>query len=206
MDRCAVTSRISRILFSGPLGYFAARAMEKRNLEAEVEAIETLAPEPDHAVLAIGFGPGVGVMHLLPRVPEGWVGGIDPSRLMVRHARRRNAEAGEAQRVVLKRADTRAIPWPDATFDGAISVNTLQLWYPLAGSSIEVARVLKAGAKLVTFTHDWAIEKTTGGSVEAWVERVRQAFAEAGLTHVEHWRGKAENGGSVALTAIRAAT
>lgn len=190
-------------MFGGPLGTFAAKAMEKHNVDAEIEAIETLAPAANHAVLAVGFGPGVGVERLLSRVPDGWVGGVDPSQTMVNRARRRNAEAAASGRAVLKRADSTAIPWPDAAFDGAISVNAIQFWHPLSTSAAEVARVLQPGAKLVTFTHDWALTKGAGASVEEWAESTAETLRDAGFDDVAHWRGRAEDGRSYALTAVR---
>jgi ubiquinone/menaquinone biosynthesis C-methylase UbiE len=93
-------------------------------------------------VLAVGFGPGVGVAALVPRLPLGIVGGIDPSSAMIDQARRRNRAAVNEGRVQLVSAGAEAIPWPDDFFDGAVAVNSIQLWQPFDVSLHEVARVL----------------------------------------------------------------
>jgi ubiquinone/menaquinone biosynthesis C-methylase UbiE len=68
-------------LFDGPAARLIAKAMARGNREAEAEAIAELDPAPDATVLAIGFGPGVGLKLLAPRVSR--VVGVDPSRVMV---------------------------------------------------------------------------------------------------------------------------
>lgn len=200
MDDATKLRWLSRLFFSGPMGRMSANAMEKRNSDAEAEAVATLDPSPSNSVLAIGFGPGVGIRLLAERLPEGQVGGIDPSPYMVKRATRRNRAA--ADRIRLERAYTAAIPWPDASFDGAIAVNSIQFWNPLADNTTEVARVLKPGAKLVTFTHDWALAR--GGTTTAeWLATAKRVLGETGFDEVDSWPGKAEDGHIVALCAKR---
>ncbi|HZE37220.1 MAG TPA: methyltransferase domain-containing protein [Stackebrandtia sp.] len=201
MDRQAAMHRISRAIFGGPIGRLTARAMEKGNAATEREAVTTLAPNESDAVLVIGFGPGLGIHHLAPRLPAGWIGGIDPSAVMHKRATTLNAAAIDNGRVTLKRATTTAIPWPDDTFTAAISVNTLQLWYPLPDSAREVARVLRPGSRLVTLTHDWALARSGGGSADAWLDSARDELRNNGFGDIEHWRGESENHGVIALCA-----
>lgn len=184
-----------RLVFDGPLGLLTARIMAKGNVDAEREAVEELAPEPDHAVLAIGFGPGVGVAQLAARVAE--VGGVDPSWAMVRTARRR-VRGG---RVRLERSTAERIPWPDNSFDGAIAVNSIMLWRPLDAAVTEVARVLRPGARLVTLTHDWALARGRDETLDGWLADATATLRAGGFTDVRTWRAKAENGRSVALAA-----
>lgn len=184
-----------RLVFDGPLGLLTGRIMARRNAAAEREAIETLAPSPQDAVLAIGFGPGAGVAELAPRVAS--VGGVDPSWAMVTVARRR-ARAGQVR---LERGTADRIPWPDNSFDGAIAVNSIMFWRPLEVSITEVARVLRPGARLVTFTHDWAVARGKDETVDGWLADTTAALEAGGFTEVRHWRGESEQGRSVALTA-----
>jgi len=132
--------------------------MAVRNADMERLAVDELAPAPDHRVLSIGFGPGVGIAALARRLPVGLVAGVDPSKAMVDVATRRNRAAVEAGRVELRRAGAEALPWPDGDFDGVVAVNSIQLWSLDAGIA-EVARVLRPGGALVTVTHVWALEK-----------------------------------------------
>jgi ubiquinone/menaquinone biosynthesis C-methylase UbiE len=192
-------------LFDGPAGAVAAKVMAIGNRDMEAEAVAELAPDDSDAVLVIGFGPGVGIRMLLPHLPQGWIGGIDPSGAMVREARRRNRAAFDEGRLRLEQTTAAAIPWGDASFDGAIAVNSVQLWDPLDASAAEVARVLRPGAPLVTITHDWALRKHAG-SVEEWLETVTASFEGAGFEGCRSWTGKAASGGSVTLVARRYAS
>jgi SAM-dependent methyltransferase len=192
-------------LFDGPAGAVAAKVMAIGNRDMEAEAVAELAPDDSDVVLVIGFGPGVGIRMLLPHLPQGWIGGIDPSGAMVREARRRNRAAFDEGRLRLEQTTAAAIPWGDASFDGAIAVNSVQLWDPLDASAAEVARVLRPGAPLVTITHDWALRKHAG-SVEEWLETVTASFEGAGFEACRSWTGKAASGGSVTLVARRYAS
>ncbi len=150
----------------------------------ERAAIDELAPPPDGCVLAVGFGPGVGIAELVPRLPHGFVGGVDPSAAMVHQAGRRNRAAVDAGRVHLSRSTADSIPWPDETFVGVLAVNSMQLWDPLDASVREVGRVLAPGGVLVTVTHVWAIEKRS--PLERFVGSSASFFTGAGLDSVDH--------------------
>ena len=186
--------------FDGPAGTVAAKVMARMNRGAEVAAVETLAPGPHDTVLAIGFGPGVGVELLAARLVGGRVVGVDPSGVMMREATRRNARFIDHGKVQLHRAGVQAIPVSDASCDGAIAVNSAQLWQPFADGVAEVARVLRPGARLVTLTHDWALEKQAG-RVDAWLESARETLERHGFTEIEHWRAHVERGRSITLCA-----
>jgi len=189
-------------LFDGPAGALVARIMAIGNRDIEAEAVTELSPDPSDAVLTIGFGPGVGIGMLLPHVPQGWVGGVDPSWAMVRAARRRNRGAFDAGRLRLEQTTAAAIPWRDRTFDGAIAVNSIQLWDPMHASATEVARVLQPRAPLVTITHDWALRRHAP-SVEEWLDTTTVTLEGAGFEGCRSWAGKAGSGGTVTLVARR---
>jgi ubiquinone/menaquinone biosynthesis C-methylase UbiE len=176
--------------------------MARMNRAAEAEALEMLAPAPDASVLAVGFGPGVGLALLADRLTVGRVVGVDPSGTMLKTATRANRTAIAAGRVELRQARADATGAPDATFDGAVAVNSLQLCAPFAATAGELARVLKPGARLVSLTHDWALARH-GGSAEAWLAEARAALAAAGFVELRDFRGQAEKGRIVALTAQR---
>lgn len=205
MDDAVKLRWLSRLFFSGPLGRMSARAMEKRNSEAEREAVTTLDPCRCDAVLTIGFGPGVGIAELATRLTDGSVGGIDPSAYMVKRATKRVSAAIADGRVRLEQAYAERIPWPDASFDGAIAVNSVQFWNPLATNIAEVARVLRPGARLVTVTHDWALARAGLGSTTDWLTAAKRALADTGFSEIDSWTGEAEDGHVVVLCASRQA-
>jgi SAM-dependent methyltransferase len=175
--------------------------MARQNLDAEREAIGVLDPHPTDRVVAIGVGAGVGVELLARRVA--WVFAVDPSRVMVGETTRRNRQAIDAGQVVVARSGADRLALPDGDADGAVAVNSIQLWEPLTDSLAEVARVLRPGARLVTLTHDWAIERSTGRSVDGWLEHVDGEAASVGLTGLRSWRAAAEGGRSVVLELTR---
>lgn len=191
-------------VFAVPLvGSVAGRIMARANRDAEREAIDILAPEPRDAVLVVGFGPGVGIELLVPRVAHGWIGGADPSRPMLRAAARRNRHAVARGQLHLAARTAAALPWGDATFDGALAVNAIQFFEPPDPSLADIARVLRPGARLVTLTHDWALRQGHA-TLDAWWADLTPRLSAAGFTDLRRWQARAEDGKAVAMAATRA--
>lgn len=190
-------------MFEGWRGRVVAPIMARQNRAAEAEAIDVLAPAAGAAVLAIGTGPGVGLALLTERAPDLRLAGVDPSAVMVAAARRRlrRSPSGAAADVVQARAD--ALPWPSGTFDGVLSVNTVQLWSPLDVSLMEVARVMKPNAQLVCVTHDWAIERGSGCDLTTWLAAFQDTASARGFSQWRCWRARADGGRAVAFALRR---
>jgi ubiquinone/menaquinone biosynthesis C-methylase UbiE len=174
--------------FEGVGGRIAAAVMARRNRAAEAEAVDRLAPSPADAVLVIGFGPGVGLRLLQGRCRKAC--GVDPSHVMFNTATRLNATAIASGQVQLARTTLASLPWPADSFDGALAVNSLQFWDPLPDSLTELSRVLRPGARLVTLTHDRALERRGPG----WLDRLADMCADHDLIGATTWRGRAERG------------
>jgi ubiquinone/menaquinone biosynthesis C-methylase UbiE len=185
--------------FDGTAGRLAGPVMARMNRDMEVAAIDELAPPHDASVLAVGFGPGVGVAELAMRLTEGIVGGVDPSAAMVRQARRRNRSAVETGRITLERSTAHAIPWPDGTFTGAVAVNCMQLWDPLDASVRELVRVLAPAGRFVALTHTWAIEKRS--PLEQWVRATSDLLSGAGFDGIVHRTAPFRSGQALVLRA-----
>ena len=187
--------------FEGRAGRLAGAVMTRLNRDMELAAIVELCPAEDGRVLAVGFGPGVGVAELVPRVPRGGVAGVDPSATMVEQACRRNRAAVASGRVRLERASAASIPWPGGSFDGVIAVNSLQLWKPIHASLRELARILAPSGTLVTLTHGWAIEKRAPET--DWVSMMTEALAVAGFVRISHRTARFRSGEGLFLRAER---
>ena len=183
-------------------GAFGGRIMVWMNASAETEAVDRLGPAPDARVLAIGFGPGVGIARLAQRLPAGYVLGIDPSAAMVAQAARRNRAAIAAGRASLQQATLALAELEPASFDGAVAVNSWQLCEPFDTHVGILQAALKPGGRFVSLTHDWAAA-THAPSAEAWLDTVRAAFEAGGFTTVHCGRGRAEKGRILLLTAER---
>ena len=190
-------------LFDGPTGRVVATVMARKNADAEHEAVATLDPDRSDTVVAIGVGPGVGVELLARRVAH--VIAIDPSQVMVAETIRRNRAAVDAGTVEVIRSHAGELPLDDGTAHGAVAVNSIQLWDPIGASLAEVARVLRPGSRLVTFTHDWAIKRSTGRTPDAFGAWIADLAAPASLGGLELWRGHAEQGRSIAMTLTKGA-
>ncbi len=143
--------------FEGTAGRLAGAVMARLNRDMERLAVDELGPAAGDSVLAVGFGPGVGLAELAARRCDGHISiyGIDPSSVMVEQAARRNRGAD----MELVQAAAESIPYPDGAFSGVIAVNSAQLWDPLDAAVGEIARVLAPGGSLITVTHVWAITK-----------------------------------------------
>jgi ubiquinone/menaquinone biosynthesis C-methylase UbiE len=72
--------------------------------------VSLLDVQPSDRVLEVGFGPGLAIAGLSALTPNGMVFGVDHSEVMLRVARRRNAAAVRAGRVVLRLAEADALP------------------------------------------------------------------------------------------------
>lgn len=185
--------------FEGTAGLLAGPVMARMNRDMELVAIDDLAPAPDDSVLAVGFGPGVGIAELVTRLPDGVIGGVDPSATMLKQARRRNLDAIESGQVLLERTTAASIPWPDETFNGVLAVNSLQLWDPLDASVREVMRVLAPDGDLVTVTHVWAIEKRC--PINDWVRSTTDVLRRHGFEEVTDRTAPFRSGGGLVLRA-----
>lgn len=99
-------------------------------------------------VLDLGCGAGFDVFVAAFTVgPSGRVIGVDISPEMLTVAERGRAEVG-LPNVELRQADVEALPFPDATFDVALSNGVLNLIPDKPAALREVFRVLKPGGRL----------------------------------------------------------
>lgn len=162
----------------GVLGWVAGQVMAIENRRRNELAVSVLDPQPGDHVLEIGFGPGVTIQRLSSLVENGSVAGIDSSKVMVNLARRRNAKAIREGRVDLRYSSVELLPFPDASFDRAVAVNSQHHWPHPVANLREVRRVLKPGGVIViaeqpvwekadaddfTFTNDLASRLTAAG-------------------------------------------
>lgn len=132
----------------GLLGRIIAFVMARETWAANRQAIAALRiSERDH-VLDVGCGHGRGLGALAARAAKGQVVGIDPSRLMVEIAAKRNRRLVKANRVRAVVAAVETLPFPDGAFDKALCVHVVYFWPDLNVALAEIARVLKPGGRL----------------------------------------------------------
>jgi len=132
----------------GLLGRLGGTIMARSSGLRNEWIISLLDVRPDDRILEVGFGPGVVIQSLATRATEGFIAGIDASPLMVQQASKRNAQAIRDGRVHLQLGSALALPCEDASFDTALSINSVQIWPDSLAGVKEIRRVLKAGGRI----------------------------------------------------------
>lgn len=114
---------------SGPVGHLVTRLLARGNDRFNrwlVRELSTAVPAP-HTVIEVGCGPGIALQQLLLTYPNAHIIGIDPSKVVLRSARRRNATAVAAGRLKLVTGDTQtSITYGPA--DLIIACHVLYFW------------------------------------------------------------------------------
>lgn len=114
---------------------------------------ETLQPRPGRRILDAGCGTGTAVVNLSRRrLPQVQLFGVDLSLDRVGAAR--NAARAHNIRAGFATADICRLPFPDATFDSAFCVAVLQHIGDVSQAVGELARVTRAGGRVVAVEPD----------------------------------------------------
>ena len=149
---------------------------------------DEVAPSlPTGSVLEVGSGPGRLAVLMSHRAPGLEAVGVDISPEMVERAARRVEEAGLGERVRFEVGDVSALPFPDASFDGAVSTLSLHHWPDQARGLAEIYRVLKPGAeaRIYDLAH-WLWRPARGASQ---LHRLVAEGAFGGEVEVVRWPG-----------------
>jgi len=111
-----------------------------------------LRPRAGEQVLEIGPGTGLQALHVAPQLGAGGAGGrlavVDVQAEMLTHVMKRAAQRSVTN-IAPHRADARALPFDDATFDAAYLVTELGEVPGRLAALKELRRVLKPSGRLV---------------------------------------------------------
>ena len=110
--------------------------------------IAILAPRPGEQVLEVGPGTGYYSLDVAARLGDGSLGVFDVQQEMLDHTMRAAAERGVSN-IEPTRGDARALPYENASFDGAFLVTVLGEVPDQDAALRELARVLRPGGRLV---------------------------------------------------------
>jgi arsenite methyltransferase len=139
----------------------ASRKLEAAYLTPDVvaqrrETLQALALQPGEWVLDIGSGPGLLVAEMAELVGQsGRVTGLEISDSMLALGRRRCADPSIRELVAFVKADAAALPFPDDTFDVAVSTQVYEYVADLKGAFAELHRVLRPGGRALIIDTDW---------------------------------------------------
>jgi ubiquinone/menaquinone biosynthesis C-methylase UbiE len=129
----------------GPLGRLGGVIMARSTRQRNAWTVSLLDIGRDDRILEVGCGPGALIQALSARATEGLVVGVDLSPTMLQQAARRNAEAIREGWVRLQLGSALALSFEDASFDKALSANSLPFWPDQEAGVKEIRRVLKPG-------------------------------------------------------------
>jgi SAM-dependent methyltransferase len=141
-------------------------------------ALDLLAAEPEHRVLELGCGSGRLLFRLAARARRGHAVGVDPSELMLRHARHRNRSWIAAGRAEVAQAWSSDLSrFPEHAFDRVLGVHVVCFWRDPARDLAEIRRVLRPGGTLLLGFRPVAAGEPAGegaprvaaGRVEGWL-------------------------------------
>ncbi len=133
----------------GLLGEVVACAMSYDTARVNRMAIDRLDLSLSDSVLELGFGHGRTILQIAARTRQGFVAGIDPSEVMIRHARFRNGRYIRQGRLALHLGESSEIPYSDDRFDKAFAVHVLYFWSDPRADLVEIRRVLRSGGLLL---------------------------------------------------------
>jgi SAM-dependent methyltransferase len=153
------------------------------NRQRNAWAVSLLDVRPDDRVLEIGFGPGLAIRELARLAGKGYVFGVDHSELMVRRARRLNAEALERGVVDLRLGSVESLPAFDEPFDKILAVNAMMFWGEPVARIQALRRLLRSGG-LIAVAHQ---PRGPGASDETAMANGREivaAMVQAGFSEV----------------------
>lgn len=153
-------------------GRAAGLVMARRssNRKRNSWAVSLLEVQPRDRVLEIGFGPGLAILELSRLAHEGYVCGLDHSELMLRAARRRNADGVRRGVVDLRLGSVDALPAFDAPFDKLLAVNAYLFWDEPEARLEQLGRLLRP-AGLIAIAHQ---PRGPGASDETAAEKGRE--------------------------------
>jgi ubiquinone/menaquinone biosynthesis C-methylase UbiE len=109
-----------------------------------------LLPRKGDRLLEIGVGSGNSILAVAARVHEGFVAGVEPDALALRHAERRCASLIREGRVQLMQGSSADLAaFETASFDKVYGVQVAAFWDGPAEHLAEIRRVLRPGGFLL---------------------------------------------------------
>lgn len=173
----------------GLFGLWLARFMNHSNAAMSERAVALLDIQSGQQVLDAGFGGAPALREIVSLVGrQGKAVGLDASATMVKRAGQLYEQFIKAGRLVLVEGAIEQMRFPQAHFDGAVTVNTIYFWDDPGKALEKFYHVLKPGARLVVgFRPEEDMRKlpfTAEGFTLYGPEQVEALFKAAGFVQV----------------------
>jgi len=151
---------------------------------------QTLRLRPGESVLDVGSGPGFLAAEMASEVgPMGRVSGIDISQTMLEMAQEKCSGLSMAAPIDFQLGDATKLPFPNATFDAAVSIQVYEYVADVDAALSEARRVLKPGGRILVVDTDWdslvwhgADPALTASVLSAWAEHLVDPHLPGTLT------------------------
>jgi SAM-dependent methyltransferase len=135
---------------SGFLGkYVMGRLLNRTTSSHNALVLSQMAVQRTDRVLEIGFGGAALLEKIAQKASEGFVAGIELSDEMVANSRERFHDLIKIGRLEIKQGTVESLPFPNAHFHKACTVNTIYFWSDLTLCFAELFRVMRPGGELV---------------------------------------------------------
>ena len=134
---------------AGEIGIAVGDMLERSNRAIIATSFDLLDLHANERVLEVGLGNGGHIADVLAQAARLRFTGIDLSPTMIAIARCRNAAFVRDGQVRLETADVAAMPFADASFDKAITINSTYFWPDLTAGLTQMRRVLCLDGTLV---------------------------------------------------------
>ncbi len=131
----------------GVLGRLGGQLMSQ-DRQLPIWVLDLLEIQPSDSVLEVGSGPGLGLQLAAARAYQGRVAGVDLSETMLEMARTRNRAQIEASRIEIHLGYANKLPFDDATFDKAMTMNSIHIWRDPGAGLKEVRRTLRKDGRI----------------------------------------------------------
>ncbi|MBP9011817.1 MAG: methyltransferase domain-containing protein [Smithellaceae bacterium] len=136
-------------------------------------------------ILDVGSGRGYGAIAISKNSPLSRITGIDYSPMQVRAARKYAAK-NKVTNCLFHKGNAMSIPYPDQTFDAAVSIGSIKHWPSPSRGLREIYRVLKQGG---CFTVSETDRDVSDQELEEFISRFQVWFLPDrlllwGLRHV----------------------
>jgi SAM-dependent methyltransferase len=129
----------------GRMSRLVGYAMSVKNKARSEWVLSLLEIDAVDRVLEIGFGSGRDLRRVASLATGGLTAGVDHSAEMVKMARGKSIDAIWAGRADIRSGSADCIPFPDACFTKAFSINAVQFWRDRRAAMLEIRRVLRPG-------------------------------------------------------------